>query len=69
MTFPISLILLIVGIVLLIFGVNANDSIASHFSNLFTGHPTDRTVWLLVGGGVCTLVGLAGMLRPRPKSE
>ena len=60
---PISLALLIGGILLLIYGANASDSISSSFSRLFTGNPTDRTVWLLIGGTVATAVGAAGLLR------
>ena len=59
----ISLALLVGGIILLICGANASDSIGSSFSRLFTGNPTDRTVWLLIGGGVATAVGGAGLLR------
>jgi hypothetical protein len=60
---PVSLALLVVGIVLLIYGVSASDSIGSSFSRLFTGAPTDKTIWFLVGGGVAAAVGLAGLLR------
>ncbi len=60
---PVSLALLVVGIVLLIYGVSAADSIGSTFSRLFTGAPTDKTIWFLVGGGIAAAVGLAGLLR------
>jgi uncharacterized protein DUF3185 len=56
-----SIALLAVGIVLLILGLNASDSISSSFSRLFTGQPTDKTVWLLIGGCVATLGGLGGL--------
>lgn len=58
-----SLALLVGGIVLLIYGVSASDSIGSQFSRLFTGAPTDKTLWLLIGGGVAALVGLGGLVR------
>ena len=60
---PISLALLVGGIILLIYGVSASDSIGSSFSRLFTGNPTDRTVWLLIGGAVATALGAGGLLR------
>jgi len=60
---PISLALLVVGIILLIYGVSASDSIGSSFSRFFTGSPTDKTVWLLIGGAVASAVGAAGLLR------
>jgi len=60
---PISLALLVLGVILLIYGAAASDSIGSSFSRFFTGNPTDKTVWLLIGGAVATAVGAAGMLR------
>jgi len=60
---PISLALLIGGIVLIIYGVSASESISSDFSRLFTGNPTDKTIWLLLGGVVASAVGAAGLLR------
>lgn len=59
----IALTLLSVGVVLLILGAIASDSVQSDFSRLFTGEPTDKTVWLLIGGGVSVAVGLTGLLR------
>ncbi|MDO8541546.1 MAG: DUF3185 family protein [Opitutaceae bacterium] len=60
---PVSLALLIGGIVLLIYGISASDSIGSDFSRFFTGSPTDKTMWLLIGGAVATTVGAVGLLR------
>lgn len=60
---PISIALLVGGIILLIYGASASDSIGSSFSRLFTGNPTDRTVWLLLGGAIASIVGLVGLLR------
>ena len=57
------LALLVLGVVLIVLGVIASDSIKSDFSRLFTGEPTDKTIWLLVGGALSTVVGLAGALR------
>jgi hypothetical protein len=51
----ISLALLIGGLVALIHGINASDSIASGFSRLFAGAPTDQTLWLLVGAIVAAI--------------
>jgi len=59
----ISVAFLIGGIVLIVYGVSASNSVVSDFSRLFTGSPTDKTIWLLIGGGVLALVGLAGVLR------
>lgn len=59
----ISLVLLCGGIALIIYGINASDSLSSSFSRFFTGNPTDKTMWLLIGGTAATVVGLVGMLR------
>lgn len=58
----ISLALLIIGIILLISGVAASDSAASGISRFFTGNPTDRTMWLMLGGLVGVVVGGGGLL-------
>ena len=58
-----SLALLAGGVVLIIYGVNASDSVSSSFSRMFNGAPTDKTLWLLIGGGVMAAVGLGGLLR------
>lgn len=63
MTKLISLALLVGGIVALVYGVAAADSITSSFSRFFTGHPTDRTMWLLIGGTIATALGATGLLR------
>ncbi len=59
----VSLALLIGGIVLIVYGINASNSVGSSLSRTFNGAPTDKTLWLLIGGGVAALVGLAGVLR------
>ncbi len=57
----ISLAFLAGGVVLIIYGISASDSIGSEFSRLFTGSPTDKTLWLLIGGVVCAAIGLGGI--------
>ena len=56
-----SLALLAVGIVLIIFGINANNSVGSSFSRAFTGSPTNKATWLLIGGVACSALGAAGL--------
>ncbi|MGQ0523646.1 MAG: DUF3185 family protein [Betaproteobacteria bacterium] len=63
----ISLALLATGIVLVIFGVSAMNSASSDISRFFTGAPTDKAMWLLIGGIVATIVGVVGLL-PRSKA-
>ncbi|HEX9784097.1 MAG TPA: DUF3185 family protein [Opitutaceae bacterium] len=59
----ISLALLVVGAVLIIYGISASDSLGSDFSRFFTGSPTDRTIWLLIGGIVAAAVGAGSLMR------
>jgi hypothetical protein len=63
----ISLAILVVGIVLVIYGVSASKSLGSDVSRFFTGSPTDKTIWLLIGGIVAIVIGLAGSLRGQTK--
>ena len=56
-----GLALLVLGVVLLIWGLQSSDSIASSFHRFFDGTPTDKTVWLISGGVVAALCGV-GML-------
>jgi len=63
-----SLVLLSLGIVLVIYGLNALDSISSSFSRLFTGAPTDKTFWLLIAGILLVFTGTGGLLSGSTKS-
>ncbi len=58
----VSLALLIAGIILIGYGFSASDSIGSSFSRFFTGSPTDRTIWFLLGGIAAAAVGAGGLL-------
>jgi Protein of unknown function (DUF3185) len=60
-----ALIILVAGIVLLLFGVVASDSVSNAFSKFFTGQFTDRTVLLILGGSVLLVIGLVGCMRYR----
>lgn len=53
-----GLVLVVVGVVLFIIGLNASDSVADRMSNFFTGQFTDSTVWYMLGGGALALFGL-----------
>ena len=59
----VSLALLVGGVVLIIFGIQAMDSFSSDVSRFFTGSPTDKAVWMLIGGIVAAIVGLTMTLR------
>ena len=57
----VGIALLVVGVALIIFGMQASASVGSRLSELFTGVPSDRTIWLLLVGVVAAILGL-GML-------
>jgi hypothetical protein len=57
--------LLAVGAVLLIFGFNASESFSSEISEAFTGEPTDRAMWFMIGGALLAAIGLGTLLLPR----
>ena len=63
MTKAISAAVIAGGILLLIFGISAYDSSSSDISRFFTGSATDKSIWMLVGGVVVTVLGLVGLLR------
>jgi len=55
--------LLVGGVVLMIIGINATNSFSSDVSRFFTGSPTDKAVWMLIGGIIAVTVGLIGSFR------
>lgn len=54
----IGLALLVGGIVLLIYGIQAGNSFSSGVSRAFNGAPTSQSIWMIVGGAVLIIVGL-----------
>ncbi|MGA9120625.1 MAG: DUF3185 family protein [Bacteroidota bacterium] len=59
----VSLALLAGGILLLIFGINAYNSTSSDISRFFSGSATDKSIWMLAGGAIATVLGLVGLGR------
>jgi len=59
----VSLALLVGGVVLMVIGITATNSFSSDVSRFFTGSPTDKAIWMLLGGIVATVIGLVTMLR------
>lgn len=55
--------LLVGGAVLMIIGINATNSFSSDVSRFFTGSPTDKAIWMLIGGSIAAIVGLTMTLR------
>lgn len=61
----VGLMLLVGGIILIILGVNAADSLSSEVSEFFTGNPTDRSIWFLIGGAIIAVAGIGALAYPR----
>ena len=59
----IFLALLAGGIVLTVLGITATNSFSSDVSRFFTGSPTDKAIWMLIGGIVAGVIGLIGVMR------
>jgi hypothetical protein len=59
----VSIALLAGGIVLIVVGVNATKSFSSDVSRFFTGSPTDKAVWMLIGKIIAASLGLFGATR------
>jgi hypothetical protein len=64
----IGLALLAVGIALIVYGAHSSDSAASHVSNFFTGSPTNKTIWMLVGGIAAAILGAVMVFVPARKA-
>lgn len=59
----VGIVIFAAGIVLLVLGYNATQSLSSDVSRFFTGNPTDKSVWLLIGGAVAAIAGLVLAIR------
>jgi hypothetical protein len=57
MTRAIGLVFLVGGIILVIYGINAINSPGSDVSRFFTGAPTNKALWLTIGGAACAIAG------------
>ena len=56
----IGLVLIAVGVVLLVFGYNASQSVGERLVEGFTGRFTDQTMWFIIGG-IAAIVGGAAL--------
>jgi len=65
----VAVALLAAAAVLLFYGIQASDSFASSVKETFEGTPTDRSMWLILGGVVLGIIGLVGVLAPVSRSR
>lgn len=58
-----AIVLIVAGVGLLVYGLQASQSFSSDVSRFFTGSPTDRAIWLMVGGFAASIGGLVLFVR------
>ncbi len=59
-----GIVFVVIGLILIGWGLSASDSLGSGISRIFTGSPTNKTIYLLIGGGLLTAVGLGSIFYP-----
>jgi hypothetical protein len=70
MTRIVSVAFLIAGVVLLIFGIDAWNSVGSDITRVVEGGPSNRAIWLLVSGIVAFFLGIGGLFyTPKARTQ
>ena len=59
----IGVVLLIVGMGLAFWGYQLSDSLSSQLNEAFSGSPTDKVMWLYIGGAASFVLGLLFVFR------
>lgn len=59
----ISAALLVGGLLLLYFGYQESQSLASEVDEIFSGSPSGEAKWMMIGGAAAAVLGLVGLLR------
>ena len=60
----IGIALIVGGVVLLVNGFKAKDSIESQLNQALRGSMSKNAIWLLAGGAACSIAGAALILMP-----
>ena len=58
--------LLVGGVIALVYGFKAKDSIESQITQTFTGSPSNNAKWLMIGGAVASVTGVGLILMKKP---
>ena len=56
---------LVVGIFLVGWGINASNALSSGITRIFTGSPTNRAIYLMVGGALLAIMGASMAFKSR----
>lgn len=65
MSKALALAILVVGVVLLIWGINSSNSAGSEITEAVTGSPTDKSMWLIALGALGAIAGAFSLFRRR----
>jgi hypothetical protein len=60
-----SIVFLIAGIFLLVYGIDASNSVSSSLTQAVSGTPTNKSMWLIVLGVIGILSGGCGLFLRR----
>lgn len=55
---------LVVGIILIVWGYNMHQSVGGQITEAVTGSPTDKSMYLYIGGAVLAILGFFQIFRP-----
>jgi hypothetical protein len=59
-----GLVLLVGGLIVLGIAYQQSGSFGDQTKHFFTGNYRDRTNWMIIGGGIACVLGLAGLVVP-----
>jgi len=59
----IGIILLVIGVILIGWGLNEAGSFGGKLSSAISGSPGDRVLWFYISGTVCALIGLFNLFK------
>lgn len=59
----IGIILLVVGVILIGWGLNEAGSFGGKLSSAISGSPGDRVLWFYISGGVCAALGAFNLFK------
>jgi len=62
-----GIVIAVVGVVLLVIGLQATDSLGERLSNTFTGHWSDKTNFYIIGGAAGIVLGALLALVGNPR--
>jgi hypothetical protein len=59
-----GIICIVIGVLLFVWGHNIAQSFGSQVQQLWTGAPTDRAMYLYIGGAILAVLGVAQIFWP-----